>query len=90
MDRARFVASPESTKEDWQKARVVQASSDDTVLTKAYDLARGSTFPMDVYERVLRNDFTAEWHGRDEEVVARREELGERGLMPTATAAIAC
>ena len=71
----RFVASLESARQDWEKLRVVQASTDDTILTKAYDLALGSAFPSDIGDRVLRNDFTAEWHGRDAEVVTHHDEL---------------
>ncbi|MEE8158309.1 MAG: nitronate monooxygenase [Dehalococcoidia bacterium] len=71
----RFLASPESAHEEWEKLRVIEAGTDDTILTKAYDLALGSAFPMDIGDRVIRNDFSAEWHGRDSEVVAHRDEL---------------
>ena len=71
----RFVASRESARQEWEKLRVIQAGTDDTVLTKAYDLALGSAFPMDVGDRVIRNDFNTEWYGRDAEVVAHRDEL---------------
>ncbi|MCH7625373.1 MAG: nitronate monooxygenase, partial [Chloroflexi bacterium] len=37
----RFVASAESSREGWMKDQIVRASSDDTVLTKAYDLTSG-------------------------------------------------
>lgn len=74
----RFVASREAITDDWRKQRAVQASTDDTVLTKAYDLTWESSFPKDIGDRVLSNDFTARWHGRDEEVVARRKELLEQ------------
>ena len=41
----------------------------------AYDLANAAPFPAGIGDRVLRNDFTAAWHGRDEDVVAYREAL---------------
>lgn len=74
----RFVASRESATNDWEKMRVIQAGTDDTVLTKAYDLALGLAFPKDIGGRVIRNDFNAEWHGRDAEVVAHRAELSSQ------------
>ena len=75
---SRFVASVESAKADWEKEAIVAASADDTILTKAYDLARGSEFPRDVGDRVLHNAFTSEWHGRDDEVIANSNDLKER------------
>ena len=75
---SRFVASREAIDEDWKKQRAVQASTDDTILTKIYDLVSEAPFPKEIGDRVLRNSFTAEWHGQDEEVVAHRRELKER------------
>ena len=72
---SRFVASMESAREDWEKQIVVKAGVDETVLTKAYDLAMASAFPADIGDRVIRNDYTNEWHGRDAEVVAKSEAL---------------
>jgi nitronate monooxygenase len=71
----RFVASYEARGGAWAKDRIVNATTDDTILTRAYDLAEDAPFPPDIGGRVLRNDFTAEWHGRDDEILARREEL---------------
>jgi nitronate monooxygenase len=75
---SRFVASREAIAEDWKKQRAVQAGTDDTILTKVYDLISEAPFPQDIGDRVLRNAFTAQWHGQDEEVVVRRGELKER------------
>ena len=75
---SRFVASVESSKEDWEKEAIVAAGADDTILTKVYDLTSGAAFPGDVGDRVLHNAFTSEWHGRDDEVIAKSEELKER------------
>ena len=74
----RFVASVEALDPDWKKQRVLAAGVDDTVLTRAYDLATAAAFPDSIGDRVLRNDFTARWHGRDEEVVAQRAALGQQ------------
>jgi nitronate monooxygenase len=73
----RFVASREWAGAEWAKAAVVRAGTDDTVLTRAYDLATAAPFPPDIGDRVLQNRFTAEWHGRNEEVAARREALAD-------------
>src|SRR5438552_12916033 len=54
---------------------MVEAGTDDTVLTKIYDLTLNFPFPPDVGDRVIRNDYTNIWHGRNAEVVAHREEL---------------
>ena len=71
----RFVASVEAERAQWQKDRIVEASADDTVLTRAYDLATSAPFPDYITDRVLRNDFTDIWAGRDADVAARRDEL---------------
>lgn len=71
----RFVASVEWGGGEWAKARVVAAGPDDTVHTRAYDLAQQSPFPEGIWDRVLRNRFTETWQGRTDEVVAHREEL---------------
>jgi nitronate monooxygenase len=71
----RFVASREALTAAWAKERVVQATADETVLTRVFDLASLAPFPSDVAFRVLRNAFTDAWHGREDEVLARRAEL---------------
>jgi nitronate monooxygenase len=71
----RFYASRESGGENWEKERMLEAGTDDTVLTQIYDLTLEYPFPRDVGDRVLRTEYTASWHGRNDEVVARREEL---------------
>jgi nitronate monooxygenase len=75
---SRFVASREALDPDWKKQRAVEAGTDDTVLTKVYDLTMNAPFPQDIGDRVLRNTFTGEWHGRNEDIVAHREELKEQ------------
>jgi nitronate monooxygenase len=71
----RFVASAESVTDPWTRQQIVQASTDDFVLTRVYDIVRDAPFPDDIGERILRNDFTATWHGREDEVLARKDEL---------------
>lgn len=71
----RFVASVEGSIASWVKDQVVRATTDDTVLTHAYDLTFVAQFPAGIGDRVLQNAFTATWHGRDEQVVAQRDAL---------------
>ncbi len=71
----RFVASREAMSLDWAKEGVLRAGTDDTLHTRVYDLASEAPFPPGIGDRVIRNEFTAVWHGRDAEVVARRAEL---------------
>ena len=71
----RFSASRESATPDWGLERILEAGADDTVLTRAFDLALESPFPSSIGDRVLRNDYTDEWHARNEEVIANRHAL---------------
>jgi nitronate monooxygenase len=71
----RFVASDESKSGQWHKNAIVAAGADDTVRTLSYDLARNVPFPDGIAGRVVKNRFTEQWHGQEEELVARREEL---------------
>ncbi len=72
---SRFVASVEAEGGSWVKERVVAAGTDDTVLTRAYDIVTQAPFPPGIGDRVVRNDYTDTWHGRDDELPARRPEL---------------
>ncbi len=72
---SRFVASVEAESGSWVKERVVAAGTDDTVLTRAYDIVTQAAFPPGIGDRVVRNDYTDAWHGRDDELPARRPEL---------------
>lgn len=71
----RFLASYEWAGDAWGQARVIEAGTDDTVLTRAYDLAMGHPFPASYPARVIRNDFTDAWHNHDADVVAQSATL---------------
>ena len=81
----RFVTSQEAQTSDWTKQRAINSGTDDTVLTKAYDLTYDSPFPADIGDRVVQNDFTAQWHGREEAIIENRDALREQ--LQTATQA---
>lgn len=74
----RFVASFESTGQESDKQRIVAAGTDDFILTRVYDIVSDAPFPEVIAERILRNEFTATWHGRETEVAARKSELHEQ------------
>jgi len=74
----RFYASHEAVAMAWEKRRMVEAGTDDTILTKVYDLTFDFPFPATVGDRMLRNNYTTTWHGHEEEMLAHREELREQ------------
>lgn len=74
----RFVASREAIDAEWKKRRAVQAGTDDTILTKVYDLISEAPFAADIGDRVLRNSFTDSWHGKEQDVTNQRHELKEQ------------
>ncbi|TKJ18940.1 nitronate monooxygenase [Blastococcus sp. CCUG 61487] len=51
------------------RARVRAATGDETVLTRAFDVAEGIAWPERWPGRALVNDFSRVWHGREEELV---------------------
>lgn len=66
----RFIATSESGVSDAYRARVVDASADDTVLTDVFDVALGRPWPEGVSGRAITNQFSQRWHGREEELRA--------------------
>lgn len=74
-----FVATHEATEvPDIYKDRIVQSDGTDTVFTRIYDLVDGLPWPEEIGARVYGNGFVHEWHGRDAEIVERREELRQQ------------
>ena len=51
------------------KERIRAASGDETVLTRAFDVAEGIAWPERWPGRALVNDFSRVWHGREDELV---------------------
>jgi len=51
------------------RERVRAASGDETVLTRAFDVAEGVAWPERWPGRAVINDFSREWHGREEELL---------------------
>src|SRR5262245_15054035 len=66
----RFEATPEASVDSAFSERLVAATTDDTVRTETFDLAIKLAWPDGIAMRTLRNRFTDEWHGREDEVRA--------------------
>ena len=64
------VEAPEAFKE-----RIVLSNGQDTAFTRLYDLLGDTPWPDGIAGRVYRNRLVREWDGRDEEILAHREEL---------------
>jgi nitronate monooxygenase len=72
-----LLACPEALNSAAARARVRAARGEDTVLTRAFDVAQGLAWPERWPGRALVNDFSRAWHGREAELaghpdVARR------------------
>jgi nitronate monooxygenase len=70
----RFYVASESLSSPGAKARVVDASGDDTLRTKVFDIARGYTWPTDYTGRAVRNRFSGAWHGREDALAQDEDE----------------
>ncbi|WP_245177103.1 nitronate monooxygenase [Geodermatophilus sp. DF01_2] len=68
-----LLACPEALNSPAARARVCAARGEDTVLTRAFDVAQGLAWPERWPGRALVNDFSREWHGREEELAADAE-----------------
>ena len=71
-----LLATPEAVEvPDAFKEQVLRSSGQDTAYTRLYDLLSDDPWPEGIAGRVYRNLLVRQWHGRDDEVLARREEL---------------
>ena len=66
----RFLATIECGVSDAYKARVIDATGDDTVLTDVFDIAAGMPWPDGVSGRAIRNQFVERWEHREDELRA--------------------
>jgi nitronate monooxygenase len=60
------------------RERIRAASGDETVLTRAFDVAEGAAWPERWPGRALVNDFSRVWHGREEQL---RDDADARRLV---------
>ncbi|BBX18645.1 2-nitropropane dioxygenase [Mycolicibacterium duvalii] len=63
-----LAACEESLLTDPARATMFDAHSADTLTTRAFDVALGYPWPLELPERVLRNTFTDRWRGREDEI----------------------
>src|SRR5438067_4307645 len=57
------------------KKRIAEANETATILTSIFDRANRLAWPVQFPGRALRNRFTDEWHGREEELLAHPDEM---------------
>jgi nitronate monooxygenase len=74
MMGTRFSAASESLASPGIKARMVEASGDDTLRTTIFDIARGYPWPKEYTGRAVRNRFVEEWHGREDTLTQAEDE----------------
>jgi nitronate monooxygenase len=73
----RFWASAEALTPAAAVERALQAGGDDTVRSKALDALRGVAWPAEFSFRVLKNQLTDQWTGREAQALAAFGSLAE-------------
>ena len=73
-----LLSCPEGLNSPAARARVRAASGDETVLTRAFDVAEGVALPERWPGRALVNDFSRTWHDREDEL---RQDAAARQLV---------
>src|SRR5499426_3053007 len=63
------------------KKCIVESDGQDTFVTRMFYIMYNLRFPDEIAGRARVNQTTREWHGREEEVRQRREELAARNPM---------
>ena len=66
----RFTASRESLWDQAMKEAALNARGDQTEQTRVFDIVRGSPWPAIYPGRALRNAFSKNWNGREDELAA--------------------
>jgi nitronate monooxygenase len=64
-----LLSCPEALNSPAARARVRAAGGDDTVLTRAFDVAQRLAWPERWPGRALVNEFARTWHGREEDLL---------------------
>src|SRR6266705_587401 len=68
-----LLASPECANTDQARTRITLARETDTILTRAFDVAQGLSWPPQYPGRALRNRFTDRWHAHIDELPQANE-----------------
>ncbi len=74
----RFYASQEAAGHPAAKERLVAGSGDRTIRSILFDLARRNVWPAPYTGRLLRNEFSERWRGREAELMQHQEAEGAR------------
>jgi nitronate monooxygenase len=74
----RFYASVEAAGAAEAKTRIVAASGDRTIRSILFDIARRNVWPAPYTGRLLENEFTARWRGREAELMQNQEDESAR------------
>ncbi|HUN44984.1 MAG TPA: nitronate monooxygenase [Stellaceae bacterium] len=69
----RFYASEEAAGHGAAKQRLVAGSGDRTIRSILFDIARGNVWPAPYTGRLLRNEFSERWRGREAELMQHQE-----------------
>jgi len=81
----RFWAAAEALVHPNVQAAGVQSTGDDTLRTSSTDIVRERYWPDRFDIRVVRNDFTDRWHGKEDELRANRPPETQRVYQAIAT-----
>jgi len=73
---SRLWASREALVHPNMHAAAIAASGDATIRSSVMDIVRGKAWPERFTARVLKNPFTDQWHGREAELLSRRDTIG--------------
>jgi nitronate monooxygenase len=71
----RFTATRESLWDQAMKEKAVASGGDDTAQTRVFDIVRGAAWPAIYPGRALRNDFFAQWHGKEEALAEQQKTI---------------
>ena len=74
----RFYATQEAAGSEKAKERIVEGSGDRTIRGILFDIARRNVWPAPYCGRVLANDFSDRWHGREAELLQHQDEEASR------------
>ncbi len=75
---SRFWASQEALVEPKLHAAALAASGDDTIRQSVLDIVRNRPWPGRYTGRVLENEMVRKWRGREDELIAVRDQEAER------------
>jgi len=78
MIGTRFWATEEALGSANAKSLLVSAKGDDTLRTRIFDVIRELDWPEEYSGRAIANDFSRQWHGRDEDLGAAIENERDR------------